>query len=599
MLNFVVDGNLAFSVIQQPSFGQLINTVAGRDVNIPKNGIFMKFMKEQFNLMKAKLVELLNKQDYVCVTCDVWSSRAQAYLGMSIHFINDDYQRESYVLAFRELKYKQTHVVMATEILKVFNEYGIAVEKITNIVTDGGSAFCKAFKVYGKGSDPLIESVANSNDNVNVDDNDDGDNDANPFMQYDDGEFFYSNIIQFDDNETTGLAQLDDDLLDDATNFLNDMNDGNFLDDFLDDVITHDTNAATECVMAQLPPHRRCLSHLLNLIAGEFDLKLSVRASTALISTLNKLQAIWVSPRRSSESKSLCQDYLGCKLKIPVETRWNSKFNAIQQIHSIGIEKMEMYISALKASIKSASNLSLLTNEDFKVMLAYIKVMKPVANSLDRLQGEQNCGQGYILPTLKTMKQTVEQLTEGPSIASPLLKSFQETMLKVIDSRFRKHLKLDETNKDLVLAAFSTPRLKTKFITDSFDWDLVRNMLILECKNLSSQSIEEPYDEPANNDSDDEFLISYPRSNRRNSIEQIVEAEVDRYLNDDRKYIKVLDEYPLVRKVYFKYNTTLCSSGAIERVFSQSALIFTPRRNRISAGNFEACLLLKYNRKLI
>ena len=86
--------------------------------------------------MQHKLSELLSKQEYICVTCDVWSSRAQAYLGMSVHFINDNFERESFVLAFRQLKYKQTNVVMATEMTKVLKEYGIDVEKVTNIVTD-------------------------------------------------------------------------------------------------------------------------------------------------------------------------------------------------------------------------------------------------------------------------------------------------------------------------------------------------------------------------------------------------------------------------------------------------------------------------------
>lgn len=33
---------------------------------------------------------------------------------------------------------KQTHKVIADEIVKVFNDYGIVVEKVTHIVTDGG-----------------------------------------------------------------------------------------------------------------------------------------------------------------------------------------------------------------------------------------------------------------------------------------------------------------------------------------------------------------------------------------------------------------------------------------------------------------------------
>lgn len=144
-------------------------------------------------------MKLFLKQKYVCVTCDVWSSHAQAYLGMTVHFYNDRLQLESYVLAFRQLKERQTHAVMASEILKVFQEYGIEVKKITNIVTDGGSAFGKAFKVYGVGSDPLTEK----HHSQNIDDvipelmetEDENEAETIPFMQHEDGELFLSNII--------------------------------------------------------------------------------------------------------------------------------------------------------------------------------------------------------------------------------------------------------------------------------------------------------------------------------------------------------------------------------------------------------------------
>lgn len=91
----------------------------------------MNFIDEQFNVMKLKLTDALKRQDHICVTCDVWSSRAQSYLGMTVHFLNANFERESFMLAFREMKHKQTHDVLAREIIKVFSDYGINVEKVT------------------------------------------------------------------------------------------------------------------------------------------------------------------------------------------------------------------------------------------------------------------------------------------------------------------------------------------------------------------------------------------------------------------------------------------------------------------------------------
>lgn len=79
---------------------------------------------------------------------------------------------------------------------------------------------------------------------------------------------------------------------------------------------------------------------------------------------------------------------------------------------------------------------------------------------------------------------------------------------------------------------------------------------------------------------------------------QAIEEETDRYLSDDRTENKMFDSYAHVREVYIKFNTTLAFSAVVQRVFSQSALIFTPRRNRLLSVNFEYALILKFNRKI-
>lgn len=95
----------------------------------------------------------------------------------------------------------------------------------------------------------------------------------------------------------------------------------------------------------------------------------------------------------------------------------------------------------------------------------------------------------------------------------------------------------------------------------------------------------------------DDFFVSYHsrHETRRKSADVIIEDEVDRYLDDDRKDIYILNEYPNIRNVFFRHNATLPASAAIERVFSQSSIIFTPRRNRLLAENFERILFQKIN----
>lgn len=475
LLKFVVECNLPFSTVQKPSFIELINLVAGRDIETPKTKVFMKFLEDQYNAMKTKLTDLLRKQKYLCVTCDVWSSRAQSYIGITVHFIDERYQRESFVLAFRELKYKQTHDVLAREIIKVFNEYGIHVEKVTNIVTDGGSAFCKAFKVYGKGADQLVEYTEPTQRSfdlfeIEFDDHNDVSTTAMPYMQYDDGEYFYSNILNLENDDSS-----EDDLSSDgfeendaieavATGLLSYLNseDANANDEAADvpaDLVNHEN--------LKLPRQRRCTSHLLNLVPNDFEKKLSGNAQKALITTLSKLQVIWVVPRRSSLAKTICKEVLGEVLKILVETRWNSKYDSIAQIFKLKL-KINTYIEKLKVAIGRQTSIQQLTKEDWTVIGTYLKIMEPVAISLDRLQGEKDCGQGYIIPTLVLMRHQILSLDGGL-----LLNDFREVMLQVIQRRFHKFFDQSEANKDLIIRksnafigmfdAFDTRRAKLQF----------------------------------------------------------------------------------------------------------------------------------------
>lgn len=93
-------------------------------------------------------------------TADVWSSRAQSYLGVTVHFMNSEFKRESYVLAFKQLLFKQTYKELAKAMDEIFGDYRIKKSQITHIVTDGGSNFCKMFKIYGKSLDAVVTTYS-------------------------------------------------------------------------------------------------------------------------------------------------------------------------------------------------------------------------------------------------------------------------------------------------------------------------------------------------------------------------------------------------------------------------------------------------------
>lgn len=333
-MNLVVDKNLTFSFVRSPALHTLLETVARRKIIMPSTNFFMKFQAEKFESLKTAMTQLLSEQRYMCLTCDVWSSRANSFIGMTVPFLTKEFERKSYVLAFRRMKSKQTHLELSREMIKIIKDYGISNDQLTHNVTDGGSAYCKAFKVFGGKQDRLIDTTE---ENVDFE----AENDTNlqnmPYMIEEDGELFYSNILSFDANN---YADLD---MNDVSIESNSSEKNEEETDFFRDISSHENNNSdvienhsedenlNEDMRFELPPQRRCLSHLLNLIANDFEKALTSIARTALMNAMNKLHALWVYTHRSSEAKAICQEVIGCCLLWPCETRWNGKYDAIHK----------------------------------------------------------------------------------------------------------------------------------------------------------------------------------------------------------------------------------------------------------------------------
>lgn len=391
-------------------------------------------MSKQHELSKEQLIQKFAKEKYLCTTCDIWSSRAQAYFCMTIHFLNSEYERESFVLAFRNMKYRQTNEEIKTLIRSILREYEIDPDKVTHIVTDGGSSFTKAFKLYGKGADTLVEPIINEPA-------ENSDEEEFTITDPNDEELLFSNVIDLESEEMINPNE-------DEFEYNELLVENSELMPANEEVIRSDVYDSKP-----LPRQRRCLSHSLNLLGTDFENNISARTKSSWIKTQSKLQSLWVFPRKSSQAKSYCKEILNCMLRVPCATRWNSKFDAVSKVLDLGFEKINLYIDTLLKNMKSAAHLSKLEKDDWVMMNLYVKVMKPIAISLDRLQAEKDSSQGFILPTLLTMKHHLLQLEGGI-----VLRSMRDVMLNAIDKRFGAYFQIGNSNKELVLASVSNSR---------------------------------------------------------------------------------------------------------------------------------------------
>lgn len=76
-----------------------------------------------------------------------------------------------------------------------------------------------------------------------------------------------------------------------------------------------------------------------------------------------------------------------------------------------------------------------------------------------------------------------------------------------------------------------------------------------------------------------------------------IENEVEDYLSDPDTTTKALVKYPNLLQAFLKFNASLPSSAAVERLFSCAGQILVPRRCKLSDKLFEKLIFLRYKMK--
>ena len=87
----------------------------------------------------------------------------------------------------------------------------------------------------------------------------------------------------------------------------------------------------------------------------------------------------------------------------------------------------------------------------------------------------------------------------------------------------------------------------------------------------------------------DDDTISYQELNIHTSLK----AKFFKFLQDKRRPINSLKDYPKFGKLFKKFNTPLPSAASVECIFSAAGDVLTANGNRLEDANFEKISLLK------
>ncbi|XP_039309955.1 uncharacterized protein LOC113006114 [Solenopsis invicta] len=287
-----------------------------------------------------------------------------------------------------------------------------------------------------------------------------------------------------------------------------------------------------------LPPHHRCVSYTLNLVAVKDSEK--ALDSDAVYKkkhrvTFAKLVKLWNKQNQSTQTADKINEICSVYLKTPVITRWNSTFDCLTQL-----------IKLLKNNSEKVNqcfdhcDLQRLTEDEIKFIEEYCHIMDPLARAIDILQKESGMYMGYLLPVLQTLQERLEKFDKSGFIhCQSLITAIQEGLNKRFSTLFEK--------KELIVASCLHPKFKLNWLhgeRKKMAKGYLEDLLGVNSSDDSSPNITE--------DNDDFFDF-----NKQVKEVESLQEELYRFLKSNALHVNMLNDYPRIKKFFIKYNTAL------------------------------------------
>jgi len=203
------------------------------------------------------------------------------------------------------------------------------------------------------------------------------------------------------------------------------------------DLFYHVPNNSNE-VEFTLPKHLRCASHTLNLLATT-DFHNAINTNASLKSrherVVQKCNKLW---KKASKPKSaeIIQEMLGHTLSYPCITRWNSFYNSMSQILKCKSQLKDLFD-------KLDLSKDCFRDTELQYLEEYCIILKPIAETLDFLQGENNTFYGYFMPSILSLKVKLTKLAK----------------------RFEKYFFRNHDSEGAIIAAATLPSIKLRWLT--------------------------------------------------------------------------------------------------------------------------------------
>ena len=136
VLDMITTDLQPLSVVEDKGFRNLVHSLDPRYPIVSRKHLSQKLLPTKYYEEKTKLMISLNKTEFVSITTDQWTSKANdGYTTFTSHFIDDSWSIKTSVLSTRSEKKSHSAVNLAAEMTKCLEEYDL-IQKVSAVVTD-------------------------------------------------------------------------------------------------------------------------------------------------------------------------------------------------------------------------------------------------------------------------------------------------------------------------------------------------------------------------------------------------------------------------------------------------------------------------------
>ncbi|XP_072224584.1 uncharacterized protein zbedx [Leuresthes tenuis] len=351
---------------------------------------------------------------------------------------------------------------------------------------------------------------------------------------------------------------------------------------FFENMITILEGEPVQDMLLFLPSVQRCASQTLEKIVTEdFWQAISQGPMCQLhYSSMTKVFSIWSKCHHLEVGMDAAEEIRKMALVVPAVIRWNMEYCAVQKIVSLS----ERELTELCARLEVPR----LQPEEMAFLKEYVAVFHPLAFALELFQAEQKCYLGLVIPTVLSLKNKLNEQKDAANYFGDVINSIVTT----IDVQFQ-HL---FSSTDAKIATATTPQFRLWWMAAS-EREEMCSLLATEASQMDPCSVTEANTSRnlSTIESEDDFFSYGSAKANTQSQPRGVMDEIRKYVEGTGKSLECLQDFPRVKHLFLKYNTTLPSTAPVQRLFSQKGNLVTSQRNFLTDDYFERIQLLRYN----